>query len=171
MLRISSLPLLFSDSLAGNVFEVYPVKFTVAILLIVFALVELSPYLKHMAFNHDKLPMGGTLNGFFGGLSGNQGAMRSAFLIKAGLSKEAFLGTTVVVSAVVDLTRLSVYATRFAASGLHENLVLVGSATGAGIVGAYFGNRLLKKVTLKSIQVLVAVMLIAVSLAIGAGWI
>src|SRR3546814_6744995 len=79
MLRMSSLPLLFSDSLAGNVFEVYPVKFTVAILLIVFALVELSPYLKHMAFTHDHLPLGGTLNGFFGGISGNKGIGRASF--------------------------------------------------------------------------------------------
>src|SRR3546814_206910 len=97
--------------------------------------------------------------------------MRSTFLIKAGLSKEAFVGAAVIVSAVVGLTRLSVYATRFAASGLLENPALVGCATGAGILGAYVGNRLLKKATLQSIQVLVAVMLIAVSLALGAGWI
>ncbi|SKB64945.1 hypothetical protein SAMN05660226_02505 [Parapedobacter luteus] len=171
MLSMSNLPLLFSYSLGGNVFEVYPVKFTVAILLIVFALMELSPYFNRLAFSRDKLILGGALSGFFGGLSGNQGAMRSAFLIKAGLSKEAFVGTAVVVSTVVDLTRLSVYTTRFVASDLHDNLMLVGCATGAGILGAYVGNRLLKKITLKSIQVLVAVMLIAVSLALGAGWI
>lgn len=43
-------------------------------------------------------------SGFFGGLSGNQGTFRSAFLIKAGLSKEALIGTAIVVSAFVDVT-------------------------------------------------------------------
>src|SRR4030065_529039 len=42
------------------------------------------------------LVLGGALSGFCGGLSGNQGAFRSAFLIKAGLDKQAFVGTSVV---------------------------------------------------------------------------
>ena len=32
-------------------------------------------------------------SGFFGGLSGMQGALRSAFLARAGLSKEAFVAS------------------------------------------------------------------------------
>ena len=109
------------------------------------------------------------MSGFFGGLSGNQGALRSAFLIKAGLSKEAFIGTAVVVSAFVDFTRLSVYATRFTKSGLTENLTLVIIATLSAIAGAYIGNKLLKKVTLHFMQILVAVMLIILSVALASG--
>ena len=74
-----------------------------------------------------------------------------------------------VVSTFVDFTRLSVYATRFTRAGLQENIPLVISATLAGILGSYLGNRLLKKVTLRFIQTLVAIMLILVSLALGAG--
>lgn len=106
---------------------------------------------------------------FFGGLSGNQGALRSAFLIKSGLSKEAFIGTAVVVSTFVDFTRLSVYATRFTKTGLNENLLLVICATLAAIIGAYIGNKLLKKVTINFLQRLVAIMLILISIALGAG--
>jgi hypothetical protein len=109
------------------------------------------------------------LSGFFGGLSGNQGALRSAFLIKAGLTKEVFIGTAVVVSTFVDFTRLSVYATRFVKSGLTDNIILVILATLAAIAGAYIGNKLLKKVTIKYIQVLIAIMLILISIALGAG--
>jgi uncharacterized protein len=109
------------------------------------------------------------LSGFFGGLSGNQGALRSAFLIKAGLSKEAFIGTAVVVSTFVDFTRLSVYATRFTSAGLMDNLSLVLCATLSAIMGAYLGNKLLKRVTLKFIRVFVAVLLILISVALGAG--
>jgi len=171
LLNISDLEPLFAYDTFGRHFEVYPVKFTVSMLLIIFASMDLIPYFGKLQFGRDKLPLGGALSGFFGGLSGNQGALRSAFLIKAGLSKEAFVGTAVVVSTFVDLTRLSVYATRFSAAGLTDNLTLVVCATLAGIAGAYFGNRLLKKVTLKFIQVTVAVMLILISVALGAGWI
>jgi hypothetical protein len=74
------------------VFDIYPVKLIISILLIVFATMDLFPYFSKLKFGKDKLPVSGALSGFFGSLSGNQGALRSAFLIKAGLSKEAFIG-------------------------------------------------------------------------------
>ncbi len=169
LLQITDLKPLFSYEISGKTFEVSPVKFIISILLILFALIDLIPYFSKLQFGKDKLPVGGVLSGFFGGLSGNQGALRSAFLIKAGLSKEAFIATAVVVSTFVDFTRLSVYAARFSRAGLHENLALVICTTLAAIAGAYIGNNLLKKVTMKLIQVIVAIMLITVSLALGSG--
>ena len=169
LLNITDLQPLFAYNAFGKHFEVYPVKFIISVLLIIFACIDLIPYFNTLQFGKDKLPVGGALSGFFGGLSGNQGALRSAFLIKAGLSKEAFIGTAVVVSTFVDFTRLSVYATRFTKSGLTDNLTLVICATLAGIAGAFLGNKLLKKVTLRFLQVTVAIMLIIISLALGAG--
>ncbi|HPX05990.1 MAG TPA: TSUP family transporter, partial [Tenuifilaceae bacterium] len=160
---------LFDYTLFGKTFEVYPVKLIISVLLIIFATMDLIPYFDKMQFGREKLPLGGVLSGFFGGLSGNQGALRSAFLIKAGLTKEAFIGTAVVVSTFVDFTRLSVYATRFVKSGLSDNIMLVVFATIAAVAGAYIGNKLLKKVTIKYIQILIAIMLIIVSLALGSG--
>lgn len=171
LLNISDAEPLFSYEMFGKTFEVFPVKFIISILLIIFASIDLIPYFNKLQFGKDKLPIGGALSGFFGGLSGNQGALRSAFLIKAGLSKEAFIGTAVVVSTFVDFTRLSVYATRFTKAGLDENLTLVICATLAGIAGAFIGNKLLKKVTLHFLQVTVAIMLIIISVALGAGMI
>lgn len=169
LLNITDLQPLFAYDAFGKHFEVYPVKFIISILLIIFASIDLIPYFNNLQFGKDKLPIGGALSGFFGGLSGNQGALRSAFLIKAGLSKEAFIGTAVVVSTFVDFTRLSVYATRFTKTGLTDNLTLVICATLAGIAGSFLGNKLLKKVTLHFLQVTVAIMLIMISLALGAG--
>ena len=169
LVRITDLPPLFTYQAFGKTMEVYPVKFIVSVLLILFACTELIPYFRKLQFGKEKLPIGGVLSGFFGGLSGNQGALRSAFLIKAGLSKEAFIGSAVVVSTFVDFTRLGVYATRFSSSGLTSNLTPVLCATLAGIAGSYLGNKLLKKVTLQFLQVAVAIMLILVSLALGAG--
>lgn len=169
LLNITDLQPLFSYDAFGKHFEVYPVKFIISILLIIFASIDLIPYFDTLQFGKDKLPIGGALSGFFGGLSGNQGALRSAFLIKAGLSKEAFVATAVVVSTFVDFTRLSIYATRFTKSGLTDNLNLVICATLAGIAGAYLGNKLLKKVTLRFLQVTIAIMLIIISITLGAG--
>lgn len=160
---------LFTYRILGRSFEVYAVKFTISILLIIFAGMELIPFFSRLQFGKDKLAIGGALSGFFGGLSGNQGALRSAFLIKAGLSKEAFVGTAVVVSTLVDFTRLGVYATRFSKTGLIDNLNLVIWATLAAIIGAYLGNKLLKKISLRFLQTIVAIMLILLSLALGSG--
>ena len=55
-----------------------------------FAFLELLPFFKKLEFDENKLFFGGVISGFFGGLSGHQGALRSAFLIKCGLSKESF---------------------------------------------------------------------------------
>ena len=169
LLLISDLKPLFDYKIGEKTIEVYFVKFIIALLLIIFALMELIPFFNKMQFGKDKLPIGGALSGFFGGLSGNQGALRTAFLIRAGLSKEALIGTAVVVSTFVDFTRLSIYATRFTASGLQENINVVICATVAAIAGAFVGNKLLKKVTLKFIQKFVAVMLIILSIALGSG--
>lgn len=171
LLHIPDVKPLFSYQLFEKTFEVYPIKFVISILLIFFAVLDLIPFLNKIQFSKDKLPFGGALSGFFGGLSGNQGALRSAFLIRAGLSKEVFVATTVVISCFVDFTRLSVYATRFVKSGSGENLELVVIATLAAIAGSFIGNKLLKKVTLKFIQIVVAIMLILISIALGAGWI
>ncbi|HBM17314.1 MAG TPA: hypothetical protein DD381_13385 [Lentisphaeria bacterium] len=141
----------------------------ISILLIIFASIDLIPYFSKIEFGRNKLSIGGELSGFFGGLSGNQGVLRSAFLIKTGLSKEAFIGTAVVVSVFVDFTRLSVYATKIVTAGILENLPLILAATISAIAGAYMGNKLLKKVTLKSLQTLVAILLILLSVSLGIG--
>lgn len=169
LLQIPDVKPLFSYNTFGRTFDVYPVKFIISNLLIFFAVLDLVPFLNKLQFSKGKLPIGGALSGFFGGLSGNQCALRSAFLIKAGLSKEVFIATTVVISCFVDFTRLTVYATRFIKSGLGENIGLVTIATIAAIAGSFLGNKLLKKVTLKFIQILVAIMLILISLALGLG--
>ena len=169
LMHITALPTLFEYSLWGKTFEVTPVKLIISLILIIFSVFEILPSVQKLQFGKDKLILGGILSGFFGGLSGIQGALRSAFLIRSGLSKEAYIATGVVIASLVDLTRLSVYASRFAAARLHENVVLLLAATLAAIAGALIGKKLLKKVTLRSLQLLVAIMLIIISLALGLG--
>ena len=121
---------------------------------------DIVPKLKKMQFNSKYLPLGGALSGFFGGLSGHQGALRSAFLIRSNLTKEAFIATGVLIACVIDISRLSVYANtiRNQKSNLDYTLIII--ATVAAFCGAYFGNKLVKKITIESLQNLVAVLLV-----------
>lgn len=169
LLRITDLPHLYEYQMWGRVFEITPVKLIIAILLTIFSLLEISPSYQKIQFGKNKLVLGGVLSGFFGGLSGIQGAIRSAFLIKSGLSKEAYIATGVVIASLIDITRLSVYASRFISSNLYENSTLLVAATLSAISGAYFGKQILKKITMRNIQVLVAVMLILIALALASG--
>ncbi|HEX2921052.1 MAG TPA: sulfite exporter TauE/SafE family protein [Bacteroidales bacterium] len=169
LLKITVLPTLLQYELLGRSFEIAPVKLIISVLLIVFSILEISHSFQKVQFGKDKLVLGGILSGFFGGLSGIQGAIRSAFLIKSGLSKEAYIATGVVIACLVDFTRLSVYASRFTSANLQANLLLLISATLAAITGALIGKSLLKRVTFRSIQHIVAVMLILISLALGSG--
>ncbi len=169
LLRITRIPPVFEYHLWDKDFEITPVRLIIAILLIIFSLLEILPSVQKVQFSRNKLPLGGVLSGFFGGLTGIQGAIRSAFLIKSGLSKEAYIATGVVIASLVDLTRLSVYGSRFKEAGLNEHLALIIFATLAAIIGAYIGNKLLKKITLRFVQVSVAIMLFLIAIALGAG--
>jgi uncharacterized membrane protein YfcA len=169
LVNITDIKPLYTYTFLTGTFEITVVKLVIAILLITFAIIELTPVFNAFKFEKKHMALGGALSGFFGGLSGHQGALRSAFLINSGLTKETFIGTTVVISSVVDFSRLSVYATRFFESGLNENKLLILCATLSAIVGAIIGNQLLKKITLKFIQKLIAFLLILISFALGFG--
>jgi uncharacterized membrane protein YfcA len=169
LIKISDLDPLYQYTLGSKDFFITPVKLIVAVLLISFALMESIPRLKKLEFGKNHLMLGGILSGFFGGLSGNQGALRSAFLLKAGLTKEAFIATGIVIACIVDFSRLGVYFSRFSSSGLQENLTLVFAATMSAFAGAFIGSKLLKNVTLELVQIIVTIMLIGLSIGLALG--
>lgn len=149
--------------------QVTPVKLTVAILLIGFTLGDVLPGRRTVLIGRGPLMVGGLLSGFFGGLSGHQGALRSAVLIRSGLTKEQFLGTSVVLACLVDLARLSVYASGFLWERLLERPDIVATAVGGALLGTLLGKRLLPKVTLGAIRVLVSLLVVALALGLGLG--
>jgi uncharacterized membrane protein YfcA len=160
--------------LAGRTCSITTVKLVIAFLIMVFAILELIPGFEKLSFDPKYIPFGGMLSGFFGGLSGHQGALRTAFLIRVGLPKDVFIGSMVVSAVVVDVSRLIVYGSTFFFrdfSILAEKggigLVVAGSL--AAFLGAFIGSRLLKKITMRAIQITVGVMLFVLSIALGAG--
>jgi len=172
---IGGLPSIADYAWAGRRCEVTVLKLVIAALIIVFALFDLLPALRRLSVDRRYLPLGGVLSGFFGGLSGHQGALRSAFLIKLGLSSQGFIGTGVTVAVMVDVARLVVYGAGYAAFGLASEAGdprlpgLVAAATIAAFAGSFIAARLLHKVTIHLLQTLVGALLILMGLALGAG--
>ena len=167
--RLAHLPPWLVYDFAGRSLAVVPVKAVVGVLLLFFTVTEALPGAKAPAFDTRWLPLGGVLSGFFGGLSGNQGALRSVFLVRCGLTKEAFIGTGVVIACLVDCTRLGLYMHNLADAAGRMNYPLLAAATGAAFVGAYGGSRWLGKTTMAGIQRLVAGLLLLVGLGLAAG--
>jgi uncharacterized membrane protein YfcA len=169
---LSTLPDLARYTLFGRELSVTGVKLVIALLIAGFAVLELAPASDRLTFRARWLTLGGLLSGFFGGLSGHQGALRSAFLIQMRLSKQAFIGTGVVCAVLVDLTRITVYGSAFASgpgAGGRLDGALIAAATAAALVGAMLGVRLLGKVTLTFVRRLVGGMLLLLALAMGLG--
>ena len=153
--------------------QITPIKLLIGLLMIGFALFELLPRFRSLEFDRRYLPLGGVVSGFFGGLSGHQGALRSAFLAKTGLTTERFVGSNAAIGFLVDLTRISVYIALFSAAGGHVSdfsgwpLVITGALS--AFTGVLIGKRFLKKVTMTSIQTLVGALLFGVGLALVIG--
>jgi uncharacterized membrane protein YfcA len=169
LLTLTGLSPLATYTVGAWTLHVQPVKALVALLIAVFALFEFVPSLKNISFDRRLLPLGGVLSGFFGGLSGHQGALRSAFLIGSGLSKESFIATGVVVGCVVDFSRISVYSAYFSDEGFRGHTLLVVGAVLCAFFGAFAAERAVRKVTIPVIRTLVTLMLFAIAVALGAG--
>jgi uncharacterized protein len=170
---LSNIPAITMYRIGNSSHEINVIKLVVGALIIFFASLDLIPRFKDTSFNRKYLPLGGAISGFFGGLSGMQGAWRSAFLIKSGLSKEAFIGTVAISSIIVDFSRLLVYGISFYSlkfSTIPKGIYgLVLAASLAAITGSISGTLILKKITMRAIQLVVGIMLIILAAGMISG--
>ncbi|MDX9835071.1 MAG: sulfite exporter TauE/SafE family protein [Desulfobulbus sp.] len=153
----------------GRVHHVFLMGLVIGALILVFVVLELLPAFSRVALDRRWLPVGGLVSGFFGGVSGHQGAFRSMFLIKAGLGKEAFIATGVVLAVIVDMARLVVYGFNLASQAGRIDWLLVAAASGCAFAGAYGGKRLLKRMTFRSVQWIVSAFLVVVAIGLMSG--
>lgn len=167
--RISDMPAVYEYQLGENTFKLLPVKMVIGSLLAIFAILELWPSFRKLEIHSKYLPFGGLLSGFFGGLSGNQGALRSAFLIKSGLNKESYIGTGVVLACFIDISRLTIYGTGFTSDFKSLPGFLLVAATLSAFAGAWIGNKWLKKTTFGSIRNLVTIFLLVFAVVLFGG--
>jgi uncharacterized membrane protein YfcA len=155
---------IYAYTLGSELHEITSVKVLIGLLMLVFAGFEVIPRWKAFQFPTKLLPVGAILSGFFGGLSGHQGALRSAFLVRAGLSKEAFIATGIVIALVIDATRIPYYLYSFGQSSANSQTLLWFLPTLCAFAGAYTGSKLLKKVQIGFVQTTVAILLLVIAL-------
>lgn len=149
-----------SYKIGENVFQITILKIVIGTLMIFFAIFDLSPKLSQLRMHQRWIPLGGALSGFFGGVSGHQGAFRSAFLTKSGLTKDEFIGTSNAIALIIDISRIFVYAKTLDFTMLSNEKTLLITGIVFAFIGTYFGKELLKKTTMKGIQYVVGAMLL-----------
>jgi uncharacterized membrane protein YfcA len=172
----SSFQSFYEYHLFNKIFKVTPANVSIGILMIIFAVVELHPFLRKINLSNKFLPLGGFLSGFFGGISGHQGALRTAFLSRIGLDKNSFIGTMVLSAIIIDIVRITVYGLTFLKLDLQmlkieglQNLLIFGIIS--AFIGTTIGKSLLKKVTFNSIHKTIGVMLMLLGIALAIGFI
>ncbi len=166
---IESTQVVLSYEFLGRHLTTTPVRCLIGILMAGFALIDLLGLSEKWTIESRWMPAGGLLSGFFGGLSGNQGAFRTMFLLKSGLSKEELIGTGAAIGLMVDLGRLTVYWSQINGPALPSQTPLLSASIIAATLGTLVGNKLLKKVSLKKIEIAASILLLAIAAGLATG--
>jgi len=115
------------------------------------------------------LPIGGSISGFFGGLSGHQGALRTAFLAQLKLSKESFIATGIAIACLVDFTRIPMYFSNVEQVKELPYLIML-TAVMCAFIGAVLGKRFLKKISLEAVHNIIALLITVTGISMLLGW-
>ena len=139
----------------------------IGLAMIGFAALEAMPWFQRLALPPRFLPVGGMLSGLMGGMTGQQGALRSMFLLKAGLDGPRFIASGVMIAVLIDLARLPTYVATFDASvmtlaGREGALIAVGAVS--AFAGAWLGARFLKRAQIGVIRIIVAIMMVVIGI-------
>jgi len=163
---------LFEFRLFGNMFGPTGAGLVVGLLMMAFAALELQPWFQKLRAPERMMPLGGAFTGFFGGLTGQQGALRSMFLLKSGMAAQQFIATGVMIAILIDLSRIPTYAAALAGTDLNlvgrEGMLML-AGTLAAFAGAYFGTRHLQKATIGTVRVTVAALMLLIGATLMLG--
>jgi uncharacterized membrane protein YfcA len=169
---LDQIPVIGRYSLGESLFKLTVVKMVVGFLIIFFAAFEFLPWAQQLVLPSRWLPIGGAISGFFGGLSGNQGALRSAFLLKTELSKNAFVATGIASAIFVDASRIIIYGIKIPSDHVTESqelIIPIIVGTVCALCGSFIGKQFLQKVTIKIIRIIVTATMVLIGTALLVG--
>jgi uncharacterized protein len=172
--RLSAQAPLASWTFLGRQATLTPVKCVMGLLIVGFGAFELAPLRRPLRASTRWLPLGGALSGFFGGLSGHQGALRAIFLSPVGLSAGEFAATQACLALLVDVARIGVYGVDLAtgdATAADSALPwrLVAAASVGALAGALLGARWLPRVSVAGLHQITGALLLTVGIALAVG--
>jgi uncharacterized membrane protein YfcA len=90
-------------------------------------------------------------------------------LIKANVTKKAYVATGAAIAFLIDDSRLAVYSRWILQASDNFDFALLSAVVAAALAGSLLGNRYLHKATMGSIQRLVALMLFVVAARLISG--
>lgn len=169
LVAISKKSFVINYHLFNHSFHVELVNFIIGIIIFAFVLLEMFPKINELPLNKNLLPIGGALSGFFGGLSGHQGAFRSLFLIKCNLTKEQFVATGILSACFVDIVRLSIYGANFLNMEIKNDFYLLVCAVVSAFLGSYIANKYMQKITINLIKNIIISLLLFISIGLITG--
>ena len=124
--------------------EADPLLLIVGIALVILPLLSISEAWTNFRLPEAEDRTGGFGSGFFGGLTGHQGALRAMFLQKRLPDKSEYAATAAVLALVVDMTRVPVYVALEGWQILDAGWLILGLVL-AAVMGVQLGKRWLKK--------------------------
>ena len=144
----------------NTVFESNLLLLLVGVALVVLPVLSVTERWTKIRLPESEDRIGGFGSGFFGGLTGHQGALRAMFLQKRLPDKAEYAATAAVLALVVDVTRIPVYVALEGWQILEAGWLIVGLVL-AAILGVQLGKRWLKKWKSERIRIgiLVAIVL------------
>ena len=165
--RLTDLPELGAWSLFGKTFAICPLKLVIGLSLAVFSGWELLG--GGGGIRGVPLWTGGLASGLLGGLTGHQGAIRSAFFLGKDLPKETFIATGAAVACAVDITRIAVYVQLFRSLGGSIPWAVVGAGIAGAAVGLWIGRHGLKRISGDGFRKVVGVGLLVFGVLLAGG--
>jgi uncharacterized protein len=130
-----------------------------AIMLILAGIVGVLQVSKRLRFGKKGAAIAGLASGFFGGLVGEQGGIRSVALLNFDVEKEAFIATATATGLIVDAVRMPVYfLTLF--SQVSQFLFIIILSSAAVITGTLAGNVVLKRIPEESFKRIVSLLIL-----------
>ena len=139
-------------------------EFVFGALLVLAGISQITGYATRLRLRGTIAWLGGALSGFFGGLVGNQGGIRTAAMLGFEVDKRQFVATTTAVALLIDLARVPVYLAVESAQ-LARLWPTIAIATIGVIAGTLLGEKLLARVPQQRFRTVVGVLLLLLGLS------
>lgn len=158
-----------AGGIAGALLNTYATNRPLAIvfgsLLVLAGASQVTGYAKRWRLRGTLAWVGGALSGFFGGLVGNQGGIRTAAMLGFEVDKHQFVATTTAVALVIDAARVPIYL-MVEAQALGNLWIIIGIAIAGVVLGTLFGEKLLARVPEQRFRTIVGTLLLLLGLSI-----
>ena len=139
---------LILGAISGAILHSYipssPLLLIVGLALVILPILSISEGWTNFRLPEAEDRIGGFGSGFFGGLTGHQGALRAMFLQKRLPDKVAYAATASVLALAVDLTRIPIYLI-FDGTAILNQYVLIPCLVFSAIIGVHLGKKWLVK--------------------------